>query len=138
MAQEKSGDLPKKLIAQLGKRSDKDLASEFRTSVYLVRKERLKRKISGFQTVDWSPKWIRQLGRMTDASLADRMGITDTSVFVKRRSLGIPSFFPGREAQAKWKATQLRRLGKVPDAILAAEIGVSPSVVQAKRQSLGI
>ena len=133
-----SSELPKALIAQLGKRFDSELAAEFTISRHFVQKERLRRKIRAFQRVNWSPTWIRKLGQMSDTELADKMGITDSAVFAKRRSLGIPSFFPGPGQNLHWKAAYVRRLGKVPDSVLATELGVTATVVSAKRYSLGI
>ncbi|MFN8705929.1 MAG: hypothetical protein ACK50J_04565, partial [Planctomyces sp.] len=137
-AQEKSG-LPGKLIRQLGKRSDRQLAEEYQVSLYQVRAERQRRGIHRYSIIDWTPGRLAMLGKMPDAHIAAKIGATDSAVFVKRVSLGIPAFGLKKQPEAfQWKASQLKQLGRISDSALAAELGTSVHIVIAKRHSLGV
>lgn len=124
---------------KLGKVSDRAIAEEFGVSLSAVRAERNRLNIPAWQFVEWTPERIAVLGTMPDKQAAKVIGVTNTSAFAKRVSLGIPPFGKSTEAaQFEWKPRDLRRLGKVSDGTLAKEFGISESVVTAKRHSLGI
>ncbi len=60
---------------------------------------------------------------MPDPELAREMGISQSAVAARRKSLKIPPF---RSAGPyAWKARDLKRLGKIPDDELALELGLS-------------
>ena len=139
MPAEKKSELPNKLMGQLGKKSDRDLAAEFNLSTYKVRAARIKRSILAFQYVSWTTDKLALLGTMPDKQAARLAGVATSSAFMKRVSTGIPPFGKSSEdAKFQWKAAHLRSLGKVPDETLAEELGISSSVVTAKRNSMGI
>ncbi len=139
MPDTKNSARPKKLLRQLGKISDHELAAEFNLSTYRVRAERIKRSILAFKYGSWTPENTALLGTMTDKQAASLAGVTTNAAFTKRVSMGIPPFGKSSEdAKFQWTEAHQRSLGKVPDETLAEELGISASVVSAKRQSMGI
>lgn len=86
----------------------------------------------------WTNEMLELLGTMSDQEVAKRVGVTDSAVNIKRRTLGILSY--GKSTQANkhpWSKKELAMLGKLSDAQVARNIGLSAGVVAAKRRSLG-
>ena len=128
-----------KLRRRLGNASYRSIAEEFDVSVNVVRAERNRLGIAAWQAVNWTPDKIAILGTMPDKVVAAQLGVTNSSVFSKRVSLGIAPFGKSNEeTQFNWKPSHLKRLGTVPDSVLAKEFGISESVVISKRHALGI
>lgn len=138
MSTKNASTLPAPLIRQLGKRTDSELAREFKVSVNHVRKERRRRNIASSTHVEWTPKRLSMLGTMPDAEVARKLNLWTNTVFAKRVSLNIDPFNPSMEkSKFQWKAAHLKRLGKDSDGRIAKDLGISDSVVTAKRHSLG-
>ena len=139
MPAEKKSELPYKLMGQLGKKSDRELAVEFSLSTYKVRAERIKRSILAFHYSSWTPEKMALLGTLPDKQAARLAGVTTNAAFMKRVSTGIPPFGKSSaDAKFQWKEAHRKSLGKVPDEALADKLGISASVVTAKRHSMGI
>ena len=83
----------------------------------------------------WTPELVARLGRERDEAIARDLGVTESAVGVKRRSLGIaPPLRPIRP----WTDVEQGLLGTAPDATIAARIGRSELAVSLKRIALGI
>lgn len=74
---------------------------------------------------------------MTDRALADRMGITISTVRSKRLSLGVVAW-RARSISESWTNEKIAMLGTAPDEVLAREFGVTRQAVYKKRKSMGI
>lgn len=81
----------------------------------------------------WSKDVIAQLGKRPDQEIADILGVTRSTVYKKRASLGIPTY-----REVFWTDDKLVLLGKISDAEAARRFGVSKTAVAAKRQALDI
>ncbi len=133
-----SRPLPKSLLKQLSQRSDQELADQFRVTRYQVRKARMERGIRSTR-LPWTPRQIALLGTDSDEKIAARLGLTKSSVFVRRKKLGVPAFGQSTaEKSHRWTKRQLAWLGKFSDREIADRIGVSNYTVAYKRRSLGI
>lgn len=84
----------------------------------------------------WTEKELSLLGTMSDREVALRIGVATPTVFLKRKSLGIPSSRPS--SPLKWSAKQISLLGKHPDAEVARMLGTYRQGVIKKRHELGI
>jgi len=84
----------------------------------------------------WDTGKIALLGTMSDAALAKHLGIKWTSVFEKRKSLGIASF--RKFGPQKWNQKAIRMLGKKSDQEVANIFEMAKTTVFNKRKSLGI
>jgi hypothetical protein len=127
-------------IAQLGTKTDEELALEWgekRTAVSRVRKER---GIPMFKRSIWTPEMDAELGTCSDHELSRSWGINRAMVSNRRRRLGIDafgeSFVP--EFEHVWSQQEIKMLGTMPDNQVAKRLGVSTSLVWTKRNSLGI
>lgn len=84
---------------------------------------------------------IGMLGTASDRAVAAALGINHSSVFLKRRSLGISPYrepiSPGGP-RFEWTDRAIRLLGKGSDRKIARKLGISPSAVFHKRRVLGI
>ncbi len=85
----------------------------------------------------WLRRYRHLLGRISDAQVAARVGVTPTAVGNVRRRLGIP---PARAATPSfdWPDCIIRQLGTVPDRALAEEVGCSPATIRYQRCIRGI
>ena len=114
MPDTKNSARPKKLLRQLGKISDHELAAEFNLSTYRVRAERIKRSILAFKYGSWTPENTALLGTMTDKQAASLAGVTTNAAFTKRVSMGIPPFGKSSEdAKFQWTEAHQRSLGSL-------------------------
>jgi hypothetical protein len=130
-------------LALLGTDTDARVAAELKVHVGSVL---LRRRILGIPAFGrggaphpgfrWARRALASLGRASDRAVARRLGISVTTVCLKRLELGIPSYGP--RPFFNWTPERLKRLGKRPDTELAREFGLNPMTVWAKRQALGI
>ncbi len=138
-------ELPKRIVAQLGKMSDRALAEKAGVHPNTIHHERRRRGISAFQPISepvvWTSAMIRLLGTATDRDVAAELGVGYSAVGRKRRLLGIPPSTP-RQARTirghQWTSEQLGMLGKVSDRALARELGLATGTVCDQRTKLGI
>jgi DNA-binding CsgD family transcriptional regulator len=88
----------------------------------------------GLRPGRWTEELVARLGKQSDASFARELGIDRSSVWAKRRSLGIRWWSPKRV----WGQKELRWLGRLTDREIARRLGLSAETVGQKRRSLGI
>jgi DNA-binding CsgD family transcriptional regulator len=99
----------------------------------------------------WSPKLLARLGKEHDKSIARGLGVSESVVRKKRKSLGVQSFRRTRgtrrrvavrrvpvKAKFRWPAKLVARLGKVPDGKIARLAGISKERVARERKRRGI
>lgn len=130
--------LPKSLLRQLGQRSDQELATRYNVSLYRVREARVARGFASTRA-PWTAREIALLGTDSDEKIAAKLGVTKSSVFVRRKKLGVPAFGQSTaEKSHRWTKHQIGWLGKFSDNEIAQRIGVSSYTVSYKRRSLGI
>jgi hypothetical protein len=84
----------------------------------------------------WTRKTISMLGTMTDAALALKLRVSVSTVFEKRRKLGIPASRPPNSIQ--WTRDMIATLGRIPDRDFAKAYGMNVLTVYNKRLDLGI
>ncbi|MCX6878453.1 MAG: hypothetical protein NTW21_32260 [Verrucomicrobia bacterium] len=88
----------------------------------------------------WTRGELNLLGKMEDRELAKKLGVSRSTVRVKRRGLGIATRYsrmPKLPASA-WSKRDLALLGTMPDANLAARLKLKHHSVFKMRQSLKI
>ena len=85
----------------------------------------------------WRDVFLRLLGRMADAKLARKMGVSLDAVQAERRRRGIDSFRP-RRFPVQWTAKMIRLLGTDFDSAVAERLELPAYLVRHKRQRLGI
>lgn len=85
----------------------------------------------------WNVRELSLLGTCPDRDVAQTLGISPQTVWMKRRELGIPPYGePPRTVL--WTAEELALLGKVADKRIAEQKGVHAVTVAKKREELGI
>lgn len=96
-------------------------------------------------TFKWDDSFTPQLGKMTDAALAEQAGCSPWVVARRRKELGIPAFSARQERAGKsrsgarlWTKAEDAELGKHSDASVAAMLGRTKTSVLQRRQRLGI
>ncbi|MBA1280445.1 hypothetical protein [Stutzerimonas stutzeri] len=85
--------------------------------------------------IEWTEERLALLGKQTDTSLADQLGVSWSVVRVKRKALGIPRFDP-LKALLTDRPELIDKLGVLPDIQIASLAGVSRSVVRRFRNSI--
>ena len=90
-------NLPANIVAQLGKRPDRELALACGVTAAVIRERRKHDGIAGFPYTrgaarEWTAEEIAMLGQMQDATIARRLKLHHEIVRRKRLSLGIPRF----------------------------------------------
>ena len=85
----------------------------------------------------WSARALALLGRDSDLSVARRLGVSKSTVNLKRLELGIASRHQ-KPSPVRWSATMLRLLGEVTDVGIARRYRMTKSTVKRKRDALGI
>ncbi len=83
------------------------------------------------KTIIWSEQ---PLGKVTDASLADELGVHESTVAYHRRALHIAPLSP-KGTGIDWDA---QPLGQLPDLQLALSLGVTATTVRNQRIRRGI
>jgi DNA-binding CsgD family transcriptional regulator len=125
--------------ALMGKRSDSRLARNFHMSVIQIRRQRLKLGIpshrSTIENLPWHEADRQLLGKIPDHVLAKKVGLSQASVSMKRRSLGIAPF---RKPPTKWTKRMQSLLGRLTDKEMAIQFGVSVERVRRRRVRLNV
>jgi len=85
--------------------------------------------------LEWSASDLALLGTMPDWTLADRMGITISTVRNKRLALGVVAW-RARSISENWTKEKIAMLGTAPDEVLAREFGVTRQAVDKKRKAM--
>ena len=97
--------------------------------------------------IEWTKELIDELGKIPDAIIAEKLGVTRKAVNYKRSSLGIKASFDRTRntppSMAGWNKKSLpdaaiEKLGKLPDYILAKEYNVSKKTISRARNELKI
>ena len=83
---------------------------------------------------DWNK--VAGLGMVPDRIIAERLGVSRSSVAHARRYRGIPPGIPRSRVNIDWDREE--RLGMVPDRVIASALGVSVGTVLRARKSKGI
>jgi hypothetical protein len=134
------------MVGLLGTASDRAVAAELGVhhgSVFMKRRAlgiapfRPPVLPPGTQGYAWTLQALHQLGKASDRDVARQLGINATSVFAKRREMGIPSYRPPRRL-IQWTRKMKALLGKVPDTEIARRFGIVKDSVSRKREELGI
>ena len=134
------------MVGLLGTASDRAVAAELGVhhgSVFMKRRAlgiapfRPPVSPPGTRGYAWTRQALHQLGKASDRDLARQLGINASSVFAKRRELGIPSYCPPRRL-IRWTRKMRALLGKVPDTDIARRFGIVKDSVSRKREELGI
>jgi hypothetical protein len=135
--------------ALLGTSFDTEVAKRIGTSKYHVRARRIELGISPFKLAPKpksesprKPKLVlteaqkRKLGKVPDALLASRWGVSGGTVTRLRNSLGIAPFVENKEIE--WTTGMLNLLGEISDRALAREYEMAQLGVKIKRIEMGI
>lgn len=132
--------LPAKALALLGKTHDNKIASRFNLTYTLVRQERLRRKIPSVRKrVVWTKARLKLLGSVSDVVLGLRFRIGHSTIYYKRKALGIPARYPNTQQKKRhWSSRQLARLGVDSDTAIAKSMGLTVAATGQKRKVLGI
>lgn len=85
--------------------------------------------------IEWTEDRLALLGKQTDTSLADQLGVSWSVVRVKRKALGIARFDPLRALLAE-RPELIDQLGILPDTHFASMAGVSPTTVSKYRSTV--
>lgn len=133
-----------RMLALLGTASDQAVADELGLSAATVSKKRRRLGLPAFQppssrarSFPWT-KWARvQLGKASDAEVAKRLGLSRTTVMLKRQELGVPTHEPALKPIA-WSPKMIALLGKVTDTEVARRFGIHQVSVLRKREELRI
>lgn len=132
------------MIARLGKASDRDVAAELDLHHGSVFRKRRLLGIPPYQEPKvedqgyaWPPHAVAMLGTASDRDVAEELGISFTSVAMKRKLLQIPPFQAPNE-QIEWTQEMVAQLGVAPDRAVAARFGLGTKSVSRKREELGI
>lgn len=133
------------MIRLLGSASDRAVAAELGINHHSVFVERRRRGIRAFgerphpgpEGFPWTKKTLGLLGTLSDRSLASKLGISASAVFIKRRELGIPGHHKAPRP-IRWTKRMLATLGKEPDIAIARRFAIGKDTVAWKRHELGI
>lgn len=125
-------------IALLGTAPDPEIAQKIGLGKRAVADKRTKLGIDPFTPqqplIELSPDLLRQLGKVTDATIAKKLGQTDAAIAWYRKQRGIEATI--KRGTFPKEATEL--LGTASDAEIAQRFGVSASTVCRHRNKLGI
>lgn len=135
-------------IKQLGTMTDQQVADKIGVPYHIVVGKRMRLRISSYfsqtsirrpvkNAEDWTPGEIALLGTMTDARVAEKLGLGHAVVHRMRNALGIPPN-RGHRGGTGWVQDMIVRLGNAPDRELAEELGISRQAVVLQRQKRGI
>jgi hypothetical protein len=83
----------------------------------------------------WTKARIALLGKLSDTEAARKLGLSRSTVRLKRRELRIPS---NETPPVRWTASMIALLGSLPDAEVARRLGLDDDAVSRKRWKLGI
>jgi len=82
----------------------------------------------------WPARLVARLGKVTDAELAEQLGVHPESVRRKRVAMRIPAY----RREAVWTDEMDALLGTMPDGRVAKRLRVTPLAVRLRRHRLGI
>jgi DNA-binding Lrp family transcriptional regulator len=137
----KTFQLPAALKRQLGKKSDRAIASQLGVSVTSISKRRTRLRIQASVQQGSLPESAdSELGVETDTAIAKRYGVSIQCVNKRRKKLGIPRApIVKKETQLPILPDELHaKLGRQPDETIAAESGYKVPIIRSIRYSLGI
>jgi hypothetical protein len=126
-------------LADLGRRSDLDIARRLRVHTSTVSRKREELGLAPFrgrvQPILRTPALKTLLRRTGNRALREKHGLSAFVITKLRREFGIraPGAWPKR-----WSREAVARLGKESDTALAKALGITPGAVHYKRRSLGI
>jgi DNA-binding CsgD family transcriptional regulator len=133
-----------RMLALLGTASDQAVADELGLSPATVSKTRRRLGLPAFQpsssraaSFPWTKWAVAQLGTASDAEVAKRLGLSRTTVMLKRQELDIPTHKPALKP-ITWTAEMIALLGKVTDTEVARRFGIHQVSVLRKREELSI
>lgn len=102
----------------------------------------------GTKATKWTPELEAQLGKISDARIAEQLGVHRKTVMYRREQLGIPAAFDrsrnvppppmGGHNKHKLPFGIEERLGQEPDYELAKRACVSKKAIASRRRELGI
>jgi hypothetical protein len=99
---------------------------------------RLKRVTEFPRRFRWTQALSELLGRIPDAELARRAGVSAATVGAERRRRGIEAFGRAPGPAVGWTSDMIALLGTASDANVAARLSVAPHTVSKKRRLLRI
>jgi hypothetical protein len=85
----------------------------------------------------WTDELVELLGKIPDTEVAQRAGVSCTTVLAERQRRGLPSF-DRRRPRFEWTPDAIALLGRDTDVHVAEELDVHPVTVARKRRILGI
>lgn len=132
------------MIALLGTETDADVAELLGIGESSVRLKRRLLHIEAFgdtahgrAKVTWTQEHLDLLGRVPDAVLAARMGISGSTVWMKRHLAGIPPFRE-RPARVKWTRAMKADVNRLSQKEFTRRYGVSVIAVNWYRVKHGL
>ena len=134
-----------RMIRLLGTDIDSEVGESLELPVYSVRHRRQRLGIPPYGDVPeqrhprafvWAKSKIALLGKDSDRKIADRLGTTLGVVALKRRRLGIPSFYTQR--RISWTKDMAALLGKVTDWKIARKYKIGRASVARERRKRAI
>ena len=114
----------------------RQLAKMLGRSVISVREKRKLKYGPLQQRLAWTAREISLLGKRPDREIAALRGRSQACVYLKRKSLGIPSYRSSHRRQ--WTSTQDKLLGTATDDALAKKFRCDYYDVKRRRHALGI
>lgn len=124
--------------ALVGTMSDRELARRLKITDTIARNKRIRMGIGANPNRPrknvFTSEAIEKLGKISDKELAADLGVSVTTVSLKRRELGIPI----STKKVLWTPSTLALLGQMPDLKLAEKLGTYYLAVRKKRESLAI
>lgn len=136
--------IPKIVIDQLGKVSDRQLERDFGVSVYRLKLLRKQLGITQFAVSKKPPEeMVKLLGSVTDRSLGNRFGWSSGAIMRLRIRLGIPRFYVIPDSRPSVISPtlplgMLEKLGVMPDTEVGRLFRWSPEKVGNTRRRLAI
>ena len=85
----------------------------------------------------WTAEEDALLGTMSDAKVAEQVGVCSAAATQRRNKLGIPPF-SHQGVEYRWHPEDEALLGEMTDKELAARLGIADSTVRKRRHELGI
>jgi hypothetical protein len=137
-------DWTNEMVALLGTASDRAVAATLNVPSSSVHRKRCLLGIPAFGDrphegggYRWTPRAIRLLGTASDHNVAERLGISVTSVGFKRNLLDIPPFIEPVKP-ISWTNQMIALLGTISDREFVRGFPMGLDTVHQKRKELGI
>ena len=126
------------LLAETLSMATADAADALGISAGSVRRIRWELKNMGTGTAFvWTPELDSLLGKDSDITVANNIGISHATVSTRRRQLGIPAKNP-RRPRVDWTEDMDALLGTDMDHVVAEKLGLSENQVMTRRRQLNI